>query len=198
MAKKGRKGKADRPVRGSVATPAQRDPFDAEAGEVAPAEVGASAHDAGAEPPAIRGWSNALIAAFLLLQLALPLRYYLGGGGYDERFSWRMFSTLRMQQCKVKVRETIGDDTRAVDLQKALQIAWIGMLERYRRPVVDKLLARRCAAEGAREVHYERRCVDTDGSALPTTHVRMDCASGKLAVEGEQESAVREQAGVER
>ena len=172
MAKKGRKGKADRPG---------RDP------DPTPVASGASADtlDIGAEPPAKRGWSNVLIAAFLLLQLALPLRYYLGGGGYDERFSWRMFSTLRMRQCKVKVSETIGDDRRSVDLQKALQIAWIGMLERYRRPVVDKLLARRCAAVGARAVHYQRSCVDTDGSKLPTTHVRMDCASGALSVEGE-------------
>ena len=141
-------------------------------------------------PIANRLASNVFIALFLAYQLLMPLRYYLGGRGYDERFSWRMFSTLRMQECKVHVEERVGDEPRAVDLDKALQIAWIGMLERYRRPVVDKLLARRCAEEGVSEVRYERSCIDTDGSALPKTTVVRACASGKLEVnEGTRERA---------
>lgn len=193
MAKKGRKGKPERPKRaqtpasgsGSAGTAvATGDAL--ESTEPLGVEVDAQAQTA--LPPAQRGWSNALIAGFLLLQLALPLRYYLSGGGYDERFSWRMFSTLRMQSCQVKVEETIGDVTGAVDLQKTLHIAWIGMLERYRRPVVDELLARRCAQPDARDARYERSCVDTDGRKLPATVVRMDCKRGTIAVEGERDA----------
>ena len=175
VAKKGRKGKADRQGRAPAATPS------ADAAETTPERTAGAALTA-AGPPASRTWSNALIAVVLAFHLLMPLRYYLGEGGYDERFSWRMFSTLRMQQCKVKVEETIGDETRRVDLQKELQIAWIGMLERYRRAVVDKLLARRCAQEHARTVRYEHACVDTDGSTLPVDHVSMDCSSGLLTV----------------
>jgi hypothetical protein len=172
VAKKGRKGKADRQGRAPAATTvdAASEP-QAEALAVTPDPAPAAQS---------RTWSNVLIALVLAFHLFMPLRYYLGGGGYDERFSWRMFSTLRMQTCKVKVEETIADETRAVDLNKAFQVAWIGMLERYRRAVVDKLLARRCAQQDARSVRYEHRCVDTDGSALPTTTVTMDCASGRL------------------
>ena len=176
MAKKGRKGKADRQGRAPAATPSA-DVADAALEQTAGAVVHA------AEPPASRTWSNALIAVVLAFHLLMPLRYYLGGGGYDERFSWRMFSTLRMQQCKVKVEETIGDETRRVDLQKELQIAWVGMLERYRRAVVDKLLERRCAQAHARSVRYEHACTDTDGSTLPVDHVSMDCRSGQLTVD---------------
>jgi len=174
VAKKGRKGKSDQRVRAPSATPAAA--TDATATAQAPSAPAAPLATDAAQP---RTWSNALIVLFLAFHVAMPLRYYLGGGGYDERFSWRMFSTLRMHKCQVKVEETIGDDTRPVDLQKALQIAWIGMLERYRRPVVDKLLARRCEQEHARSVRYERTCVDTDGSALPVERVSRDCGSGR-------------------
>lgn len=122
----------------------------------------------------------------------MPLRYYVRGGGYDERFSWRMFSTLRMQKCRVSLEETIGGDARAVELQKALHIAWIGMLERYRRPVVDKLLARRCEQPDARSVRFERTCVDTDGSALPANRVSIDCASGRITAGAEPDAPARE------
>ena len=68
-------------------------------------------------------------------------------------------------------------------LQKEIQVAWIGMLERYRRPVVDKLLERRCAAGKASSVRFNRSCKDTDGSALPDSTVSLDCKSGKLAAD---------------
>jgi hypothetical protein len=131
-----------------------------------------------------RTLANALIVAFLLFQVATPLRYYLGGRGPDERFSWRMFSTVRMQRCRVKVIETVGGEEQQLNLQKELQVAWSNMLERYRRPVVDKLLARRCAKVEASSVVFTRSCTDTDGSELPDDVVSLDCKSGKLVVTG--------------
>jgi hypothetical protein len=129
--------------------------------------------------------ANALIVAFLAYQIAMPLRYYLGGRGYDERFSWRMFSTLRMQKCRVQVRETVDGEERPLVLKKELQVAWIGMLERYRRGVVDKVLQRRCERAGASRVAYTRSCTDTDGSALPDNLVSLDCKSGAFSVEND-------------
>jgi hypothetical protein len=125
-----------------------------------------------------------LIALFLLYQIAMPLRYYARGGGDDERFSWRMFSSVRLRKCQAHVHEVVAGKSRAVELGKAVQIAWIGMLERGRPQVVDKLLRRRCEQPGVSETRYERSCTNTDGSAAPPLARRMDCARATIASEG--------------
>jgi hypothetical protein len=141
--------------------------------------------DASARP---RRAANVFIALFLLYQLAMPLSYYLGDGGYDERFSWRMFSTLRLQRCDVAVQERIGGEggtLRQVPLVQELQVAWINMLKRYRTDVVQKFMASRCRGDDVYEVRYVRRCADTDGSLLPATGLTMTCQSGEVReVEG--------------
>jgi hypothetical protein len=132
------------------------------------------------EPPPSRALSNAFIALFVLFQLAMPLRYYLLGGGTDERFSWRMFSTVRMQTCEVKVHDIVLADgqpsPRKVELRKLLHGAWINMLERYRPRAVDKLLRRRCEERGVTAARFVRKCKDTDGDRRPTLEVELDCA----------------------
>lgn len=130
-----------------------------------------------------RRLSNVFIAAFLAFQIAMPLRYYLGDRGYDERFSWRMFSTVRMQQCEMQISERGASGNpafREVQVRRDIQVAWVNLLERVRMPVVEKYLARRCEQQHANEVSYTRRCTDTDGSALPVQTLRMDCSSREL------------------
>lgn len=124
--------------------------------------------------------ADAFIVLFLLFQIAMPLRYYLGERGDDERFSWRMFSSVRMQRCKARVNETTAAGERKVDLNRELQVAWIGMLERYRPQVVEKLLQRRCATGEVEQVRYLRRCTGTDGRELPELQVALDCKRGEL------------------
>jgi hypothetical protein len=138
--------------------------------------------EATAPAPATRSRAlrNAAIAGFLLYQIVMPLRYYLGGGGTDERFSWRMFSSIRMQKCDFSVRETAGGKEHKVDIGAALQIAWIGMLERNRPAVVEKVLVRRCAEPGVSAVRYERKCQETDGSWSAPFELDRDCKSGAL------------------
>ena len=125
-----------------------------------------------------RSWQTALIAAFLLFQIAMPLRYYLGGRGTDERFSWRMFSSVRMQRCSAAVDETIDGRKRDVALGQALHVAWVGMLERYRPAVVDAFLLRRCRTTDATHVHFRRTCINTDGTSPKPIEVALDCAQG--------------------
>jgi hypothetical protein len=130
-----------------------------------------------------RRLSNVFIAAFLAFQIAMPLRYYLGDRGYDERFSWRMFSTVRMQQCEMQISERGANGNpafREVQVRHDIQAAWVNLLERVRMPVVEKYLERRCEQQHASEVSYTRRCTDTDGSALPVQTLRMDCSSREL------------------
>jgi hypothetical protein len=130
-----------------------------------------------------RRLSNAFIAAFLMFQIGMPLRYYLGDRGYDERFSWRMFSTVRMQQCEMQISERATGGApafRDVQVKRDVQAAWVALLERVRMPVVAKYLERRCERQHAAEVRYTRRCTDTNGSALPVQTLSMDCATRQL------------------
>jgi hypothetical protein len=192
MAKRGRKGKGQRtaapdaapaePVSKPTTVVMEPSAPSADSG-IAPAlRGGASSPSAGSNRDS-RALASTLIAAFLLFQVAMPLRYYLGGRGYDERFSWRMFSSVRMQRCNVQVRETGADGSdRKLDLERELQVAWIGMLERYRAQVVEELLRKRCAQPGTREVRYTRSCRDTDGSELPKIRATLDCARDVLAM----------------
>lgn len=133
-------------------------------------------------------WVNPLIGVFLAFQVVMPLSYYLGDHDYDERFSWRMFSTRRMARCQVAVQETLagpaGPTTRAVSLGKTLQVAWVNILKRYRPAVVEKFLHVRCAAGGGVDsVRYVRRCTDTTGAPLPTVTVSLSCADRTLEVD---------------
>lgn len=112
----------------------------------------------------------------------MPLRYYLGGGGTDERFSWRMFSTVRMQRCTVVVDDTLEReggrrDERRVDLGKLIHSAWINLLERGREAVVNELLAQRCTQPGVLSARYTRTCKDTDGTVLPAQKIEHRCPS---------------------
>jgi hypothetical protein len=129
-----------------------------------------------------RRLANLFILAFLAYQVGMPLRYYLGGRGYDERFSWRMFSTLRLQQCEMQVTEasTSSPEFTDVHVRGDVQVAWVSLLERVRKPVVEKYLQRRCERQDVAKVAYVRRCTDTDGSALPPQKLTMDCADRRL------------------
>jgi hypothetical protein len=162
-----------------------------------PAEADAPTPEPVAAPapaPNRGGLRNAAIAAFLLFQLIMPLRYYLGGGGTDERFSWRMFSSVRMQKCDVRVDDilpgtapalrggaSVKGERRKVDLEATLQIAWVGMLERNRPAVVEKFLARRCQEPDVGAVRYRRTCQETDGSRTPPLVLERDCKTGVIA-----------------
>jgi hypothetical protein len=176
MAKRGRKRKAHEPAGAEPPVAAAAAAASPQGDEPAPSEPAAAAPPGKATPIAL-----AFIALFLLYQVAMPLAYYLGGRGTDERFSWRMFSSVRMQRCSVDVDETVGGEKRAVDLDREVQIAWVGMLERYRPTVVEKLLRRRCERAQASEVRYVRNCVETDGSQSPALKVTLDCEHGKLS-----------------
>lgn len=132
-----------------------------------------------------RTWANALIAAFIAYQLVMPLSYYLGDHAYDERFSWRMFSTRRMARCQVRMTETSGEGgaPQEIALARELQVAWVNILRRYRPAAVDKFIRLRCEADGIASVDYTRTCFDTGGSPLPTVRHVMECAAGEVTVE---------------
>jgi hypothetical protein len=122
-------------------------------------------------------------AAFLLFQLAVPLHYYLGSRDYDERFSWRMFSSVRLRDCRVHVvetpREAGTNAERPVAIERDVQVAWVHLLERMRTGVVDKYLQRRCEQADVERVQYLGACKDTDGSALPELRRERRCSAAE-------------------
>jgi len=140
-----------------------------------------------APPPARRRWQNAFIALFLGYQLLAPLDYYLGEQGYDERFSWRMFSNVRMHECTLSLSDSVESggvvSDREIDAKRELHVAWFNILNRYRPAVVEKFLSSRCEKPGVTKAAAVRRCTDTDGTALPVQRAEYDCKSGALREE---------------
>ena len=98
-------------------------------------------------------WPHGFIAAFVLLQLFLPLHYYLGPGDrHDERFAWRMFSPTRMTTCAVAMTA----DGAPVVLMREFQEAWAQTAMRGRRSVIEAMAAHLCREH--REVTARVRC----------------------------------------
>lgn len=134
-------------------------------------------------PTSTRSRINLLIVAILLLQLLIPLRYYLGvAGGDDERFSWRMFSTVRLQRCELAMSELRegSEVPQPLALKPILQVAWISILQRLRPSVVEGFLRFRCETDGVTKVIYERQCTAPDGAALPPNKLEIECGSGVI------------------
>ena len=137
-----------------------------------------------------RGPANLFIGLFLLYSLAMPAHYYLSDRTMDERFAWRMFSTVRQHRCTVDVTETRRDRNFAVPvhMQRALHVAWIKLLKRGRPAVSDKFLRARCEAEDNRDVTLERTCVAPVGTKVPTVRYAIDCDSGTITETREDSS----------
>ncbi len=121
---------------------------------------------------------DVFIGAFLVLQLLLPLRYYAGGGGADERFAWRMFSSQRLASCTyamtadgapIPVSEVLGPSPYTMDL-----------VPRGEPDVVVALMRFWCDRGGVSAVRYDNRCVAVDGERLPERSASLRCDTGRL------------------
>lgn len=131
------------------------------------------------------GWTLTL---FALVCVAIPLRYYLGDDLYDERFAWRMFSRVRVQECSAEVTEdgvplvVLGRDPSAPGI---LPAPWHSLLQRNRPAVVRRFLAWRCEAEGQRaRVRVTTRCRDSSAAVLPPIIAEIECSTGLITEEG--------------
>ncbi len=132
------------------------------------------------EGPARRTGARVFIGVAVLAQLLIPLTYYLRDDPYDERFVWRMFSGVRLQECEGSVTESHGDWEEAVNPYEVVPAGWVTGLERNRRPVMERYLALRCETPGMTSVRIENRCHEVDGEELPVVELTRDCATGEL------------------
>lgn len=112
----------------------------------------------------------AFIHVFLAVQLLLPLAYYtVRADRNDERFAWRMFSSVRMISCRAEFR-TGPEATPQRSLYGVFHEAWIELSKRGRMEVIDAMARALCAREGGDnpEVQVRVTCKTVDGE----THER--------------------------
>lgn len=136
---------------------------------------------------------SVLIVTHLLWQVVVPISYYLGDDPSDERFSWRMFSAIWQfhKTCTASVMEiesvlvpsaTNAPSIRKVDLDRTLHLAWITLLKRNRRLVVDKFLQTRCQSDpSVTEIRYSRTCPGVAESRIPSVKLRFTCGLSAFA-----------------
>ncbi len=142
-----------------------------------------------ADPRGVRCWlTNGFIAVFLIFQIITPLRYYFGDDRHDERFSWRMFSTVRQQRKEqralihvVEIRERDGTKTeRVISANTLLPERWAEFFEKRNEAVIRKFLTAYCEETDADLLRLEIRQWRGDGS-LPATHyVTIDCRTREI------------------
>lgn len=133
-----------------------------------------------APPERQRAWIRAFVAGFVGLQILIPATYYAGSDRYDERFSWRMFSAVRVTQCRPAASETTEEGgRRPIRLRRVIHQAWITNLARNREDVIRAFLERRCAEEGVATVTLVNQCVNAEGQRIPPLLWERDCDAGE-------------------
>ena len=109
-------------------------------------------------------WPGWFIAAFVTVQLALPLHYYLlRRDAHDERFAWRMFSPTRMVRCEL----TMTVDDQPVNLGREFHEAWLALAARGRRTVIEAMGQRLCRQHRGSVVVARAACTPLRGEPYP-------------------------------
>lgn len=103
------------------------------------------------------------ICAFIAVQMIAPLWYYAAREDKnDERFAWRMFSSVRMLECQVEFRT--GPDQQPVrNLGSRFHEAWINLAKRGRVEVITAMAKKLCADDNP-EVRAEMSCKTASGT----------------------------------
>jgi hypothetical protein len=100
-------------------------------------------------------WRGRFIFAFLILQLLLPLRYYVAHRDmHDERFAWRMFSPMRMVTCS----PALQIDGKRQNLANEFHEAWISIAKRGRFVVIEAMAAHLCERHPNSSVVFSLQC----------------------------------------
>jgi hypothetical protein len=129
-------------------------------------------------PTSRRPLVRAFVVVVVLLQLLVPLTYYLRDDPFDERFAWRMFSGVRLQECEASAYETDAVNERRVNLYRVIPPGWVANLQRDRQPVIERYLEHRCGIAGVVSVRVVNQCQGVDGTTLPPREYALDCPAG--------------------
>ncbi len=88
---------------------------------------------------------DAFIGVYLLVQLILPLKYYLSDDHFDERFAWRMFSPIRVVSCDAAFFEHRDGQPVRVRVSSDVHMSWVNVFKRARLDAIQAYAERRCA-----------------------------------------------------
>ncbi len=117
--------------------------------------------------------TRVFIAAFLVLQVLLPLRYYVQEN-VDERFAWRMFISPHDKICTPQVTLTSYGQEDQVDMLEILHPAWISNIKENRPEIIEPYLKRLCAQAGAESVVMVNNCTP-EGQPTRTSVYSREC-----------------------
>jgi hypothetical protein len=135
-------------------------------------------------PPAERKWINLVIGLFLASQVAIPLSYYLYKEPTNERFAWRMFSSVQMGDwSRMQIVERTRDGSRL--LQQTVPVHEM-LIESSRRNLYeghpdyrDKFLRFHLAnSPQADEVRYEAQGIWPSGKPMPPVRAEIHRRDG--------------------
>ena len=116
--------------------------------------------------------------------IVAPASYYFRADPFDERFAWRMFSSVRTLQCKVEVIERDKNGAgQKVDPSRIVPGTWVKHLQRAQPKVVAHYLESRCSPE-TRQVVMTRQCRNADTTRGPSSRWLYDCGTGELERQG--------------
>ncbi len=123
-----------------------------------------------------RSWRGRFILAFVAVQLALPPLYYVTRRDpHDERFTWRMFSPMRLAQCAPRFEI----DGKPLNLYSRFHEAWVTTAQRGRFDIVEAMAATLCREHPGKAVDVSLSCTYLDRE--PATWGGHDlCASPRL------------------
>ena len=72
------------------------------------------------------------------------MTYYASDRIYDERFAWRMFSSVRMARCDFNLYSQEQTGLEPLKLSKKYHVVWLNLAKRARADVIDGLIANEC------------------------------------------------------
>jgi hypothetical protein len=104
-------------------------------------------------------WRGRFILAFIAVQLLLPLHYYvLRKDKHDERWTWRMFSPMRMARCQ----SSFTLDGQPANLSATFHEAWLEVVERGRVSVIKHMARKLCDDHPGQAVEVKLDCTYLD------------------------------------
>jgi hypothetical protein len=133
-----------------------------------------------------RAWILGFIHIYLLVQVAVPLHYYAARADKnDERFAWRMFSSVRLLRCGSGPRLARPPEFRVggrpVDLYGEFHEAWVEISRRGRIHVIEAMARELCARNPGEPVTVSFSCTSVDGKGKLMSAGHFDvCLTGTL------------------
>jgi hypothetical protein len=117
--------------------------------------------------------TTTLIAVGIIaVQVWLPASYYLSDDVYDERFAWRMFSSVRMTRCDFDLYDASNGGLQRISLTKTNHIVWSNLAKRARLSVIEKLV--QIACQEREDVRVRLSCTVPNGPTIGLCRNRAD------------------------